>query len=138
MRVLKGYSKDEQKELEEAKDNGFLSTMTLIHGIGDDDDDCHALSEKYYREDPNDNDQMAKDILDFYTDKATFAEQKYYVKLIKNSEVGYLNRNNLYNSCVLNNCCQSLNFQTEFTEQEIKDIDPRYMAFAVPVEEDDE
>ena len=29
-------------------------------------------------------------------------------------------------------------FQTEFTEQEIKDIDPRYMAFAVPVEADDE
>ena len=25
-----------------------------------------------------------------------------------------------------------------FTEQEIKDIDPRYMAFAIPVEEDDE
>ena len=29
-------------------------------------------------------------------------------------------------------------YRNEFTEQEIKDIDPRYMAFAVPVEDDDE
>lgn len=79
MRILKGYSKDEQKELEEAKDNGFLSTMTLIHGIGDDDDDCHSLSKKYYRENPNENEQMAKDIIDFYCGNAKFAEQEYVV-----------------------------------------------------------
>lgn len=75
MRILKGWTKKERKELEEAKDNGFLSTMTLIYGIGDDDDDCHALSEKYYREDPNENEQMAKDIIDFYCGNAKFSEQ---------------------------------------------------------------
>lgn len=135
MRVLKGWTKDEQKELEEAKDNGFFSDLTLFRGIAGDEGGCHVLSKKYYREDLKDNNQMAKDIVDFYCGNAKFHEQKYYVKLIKNDGAGYLNRNKLYNCCVLNSCCPGLNFQTEFTEDEIKDIDPRYMAFAVPVEE---
>lgn len=138
MRVLKGYSKEERKELEAAEDNGFFSDLTLFRGIAGDEGGCHVLSKKYYREDLKDNNQMAKDIVDFYCGNAKFHEQKYYVKLIKNDGAGYLNRNNLYNSYVLNTCCQVLNYQTEFTEQEIKDIDPRYMAFAVPVEADDE
>ncbi len=142
MRILKGYSKEERKELEEAKDGGFLTPITLIYGIGKGDGDCHALSEKYCRENPNDNNQLAKDIADFYCGNAKFPEQKYYIQLVKNDGASYLNRNinrnRLYDFCVLNGRCPSLNFQTEFTEQEIKDIDPRYMAFAVPVEADDE
>ncbi|WP_195701903.1 hypothetical protein [Companilactobacillus futsaii] len=79
MRILKGWTKDEQKELEEAKDNGFFSVITLICSIDrDDDDDCRALSEKYCRDDTNDNNQMAKDIIDFYYGNAKFPEQKYY------------------------------------------------------------
>lgn len=79
VRILKGYSKEEQRELEEAKDNGFLSVIALICSIKRDDNNCHALYEKYYREDTNKNNQMAKDIIDFYYGNAKFPEQKYVV-----------------------------------------------------------
>lgn len=139
MRILKGYSKDEQKELEEAKDKNFDNAFDLICGIGDANGECHALSQKYYHEGTNEEDnKLAKDIVDFYYGNAKFPEQKYYVQLIKNSEVGYLNRNKSNTFLILEGCHLSQNYQNKFTEQEIKDIDPRYMAFAVPVEDDDE
>ena len=79
MRILKGYSKAEQRELEEAKDNGFLSVIALFCSIKRDDNNCRALYEKYYREDTNGNNQMARDIADFYCGNAKFPEQKYVV-----------------------------------------------------------
>lgn len=235
-RVLNGYSKEERAELEEAKNNNFSSAIDLIHGIGDGYIDCRALYEKYYREDTNDNNQMAKDIVDFYCGNAKFPKQKYYIKMPEdknriakievptifdewykgfpnmvrnklaiseiaregcghsivshtesrayfekselNSLADFLNNNskiliemlNKYaskayyvktvkkyyvqliknnNSSYLNKCApngfympdscrQDKLTQTQFTEDEIKAIDPRYMAFAVPVEADDE
>jgi len=138
MRILKGWTKEERKELEEAKDNDSSSAMGLINDIGGDYDYCQSLTRKYIREDINDNNQMAKDIVDFYCGNAKFSEQKYYVKLIKDNDGSYLNRSKLTNFLILDGCSLSQDYQTEFTEQEIKDIDPRYMAFAVPVEEDNE
>lgn len=80
MRILKGYSKEERKELEEAKDNNFFSVIALICSIHrGDDDNCRALYEKYYCENTNKNNQMAKDIIDFYTGNAKFPEEKYVV-----------------------------------------------------------
>ena len=79
VRILKGYSKAERRELEEAKDNGFLSVIALICSIKRDDDNFHALYEKYYRDDTNGNNQMAKDIIDFYYGNAAFPEEKYVV-----------------------------------------------------------
>ena len=96
MRILKGYSKRERKELEEAKDNNFDNAIDLIRGIAIDDDDCTSLNNKYMNECSEGDNQLAKDIADFYYGNA------------------------------------------KFPEQEIKYIDPRYMAFAVPVEADDE
>lgn len=135
MRILEGWTDEERKELEEAKNNNFSSAIDLIHGIGDDDIDCHALYEKYYREDTNDSNQMAKDIVDFYCGNAKFPEQKYYIKMPK---VRY--------SYLFKDVDGTLDWGNDFgvlarkyfTEQEIKAIDPRYMAFAVPVEDDDE
>jgi len=138
MRILKGWTKEERKELEEAKDNDSSSAMGLINDIGGDYDYCQSLTRKYIREDINDNNQMAKDIVDFYCGNAKFSEQKYYVKLIKDNDGSYLNRSKLTNFLILDGCSLSQDYQTEFTEQEIKDIDPRYMAFAIPVEEDNE
>lgn len=135
VRILKGYSENEQKELEEAKDNGFLSSMTLIHGIGDDDDDCHSLSKKYYRENPNENEQMAKDIIDFYCDKAKFAEpKKYYVQLIKGDCCSYLNiapngRAKLYNRLGLSG------WKTKFTREEVVAMNPSLEPFMEEVED---
>ena len=138
VRILHGWTKDERKELEEAKDNGFLSVIALICSIKRDDDDCRALYEKYYCEDTNKNNQMARDIADYYCGNAKFPEQKYYVQLIRNNDGSYLNRSVLNGFFMTSSCQPDDTVQTEFTKQEIKDIDPRYMAFAVPVEEDDE
>ncbi|WDT66086.1 DUF1642 domain-containing protein [Companilactobacillus crustorum] len=130
VRILKDWTKDERKELEEAEDNGFLSAMALIRGICDDVGYCHALSKKYYREDTNDNNQMAKDIVDFYCGNAKFPEQKYYVKIPK---IGFPYLVQADDGMELVRYLRS-GYKEEFTEQEIKDIDPRYMVFAVPVE----
>ena len=137
MRILKGYSEEERKELEEAKNNHFGSAMDLIRGIVMGNNDCFYLARKYVVENPDKNNQLARDIADYYAGVAKFPEpKKYYVQLIKNGG-GYLNKNTASNYFATNSCQPCEDFQTEFTEQEIKDIDPRYMKFAIPVEVED-
>lgn len=137
MRILKGYSKAEKKELKALKKlldiNDLLNIITgnLV------DRGFNPIWEKYNEAEPDEQVSIIRDILDFYTDKAKFPEpKKYYVKLIRNDDDGYLNKGKLNTFVTLGNCRTSHYYQTEFTEQEIKDIDPRYMAFAVPVEAD--
>ncbi|KRK80107.1 DUF1642 domain-containing protein [Companilactobacillus nodensis] len=138
MRILKGWTKKERKELEKAKDGGFFSAMSLIDDIVD--GGCHALSGKYYSEDTNDSNQMAKDIVDFYCDRAKFPEQMYKVTLPDGS---YLVKDKFEDNRWMfkyidqdgYDIMNSTDCEDTFTEQEIKDIDSRYMAFAVPVEE---
>jgi len=137
VRILKGYSKAEQKELEDAKK--FMNCNDLLHNITGNPAEarCSLIGEKYNNADTDERISIIKDILDFYTDKAKFAgPKKYYVKLIRNNDSSYLNRSTPNGFCMA--CCYQPDevFQTEFTEQEIKAIDPRYMAFAIPVEED--
>ncbi|MFC6324022.1 DUF1642 domain-containing protein [Companilactobacillus baiquanensis] len=139
MRVLKGYSKNQQKELEYARKNiscnDFLHNITYFTAYAE----CDSIKDKYDKANTDERISIIRDILDFYTDKAKFPDpKKYYVQLIKNNDGSYLNRSKLNNSYMTNSCQSDDVFQTEFTEQEIKDIDPRYMAFAVPVEDDDE
>jgi len=135
MRILKGYSKEERKELEEAKDNGFNSAFDVIYGIIKLEGDLDFIVKKYDEGSSSDNDQLAKDIVDYYAGVATFTDpKKYYVKL---SKMGfpYLVKTN-YGIDLFRN--PGSGYKEEFTEQEIKAIDPRYMSFAVPVEADDE
>lgn len=138
MRILKGYSKDEQKELEYDKKN--MSCNNLLHNITyfPANIECSPIKDKYDEADTDERISIIRDILDFYTDKAKFTEQKYYVQLIKNNVGSYLNKCSPNGFYMPDTCRQDKLTQTEFTEQEIKDIDPRYMAFAVPVEADDE
>lgn len=66
---------------------------------------------------------------------AKFPEQKYYVKLLDKEE-GYLNYQKSFNDYfVNNNKYEDSDYQTQFTISEIEAIDPRYKAFAVPVED---
>lgn len=137
MRILKGYSKEERKELEEAKDNYFFSVVALICSIDRDDDDCRALHEKYYCEDTNKNNQMAKDIIDFYFGNAKFPEEKWYVHFINGNDESYLNRGVESKNIYPDSKKQTNNFQTQFTKQEVEDINPDYLLFLekVPDEE---
>lgn len=138
MRILKGYSKDEQRDLENNKK--FMNCNDLLHNITyfPANTECGSIKDKYDKAEEDERISIIRDILDLYTDKAKFKEQKYYVQLIRNNDFGYLSRNKLNTSLTIDGCRLAQNYQTEFTEQEIKDIDPRYMAFAVPVEADDE
>lgn len=60
-------------------------------------------------------------------------EHKYYVKLP--IEYGFLNCSKANGICSVNNKKEDALFKTKFTETEIKAIDERLWAFAVPVEE---
>ena len=135
MRILKGYNKDEQNELEYNKKN--MSCNDLLHSITyfPAPIECDSIKDKYDEADTDERISIIRDILDFYTDKAKFPEQKYYIKMPK---VRY--------SYLFKDIDGTLDWGNDFgilarnyfTEQEIKDIDSRYMAFAVPVEADDE
>ena len=137
MRILKGYSKDEQKELEYAKKNmsynDFLHNITYFPACAE----YGSIKNKYDAADTDKRISIIRDILDFYTGKAKFKDKKYYVQLIRNNDGSYLNRTLLNGFYTTSICQPDDTFQTKFTEQEIKIIDPRYMAFAVPVEDDD-
>lgn len=135
MRILKGWTKDERKELEEAKYNGFLSAIALIHGIGEDDGDCRALTGKCYREEYNNN-QLVKDIADYYAGVAKFAERKYYVHLIKKDEYSYLNINS-DEGAALADKFKLYGWQTEFTREEVVAINPNLVPFMEEVEDDE-
>ena len=75
MRILKGWPENERKELEEAKDNGFDSAMYLINRVVDYADDCTSLTKKYINGSSDENNQLARDIADYYAGVAKFPEQ---------------------------------------------------------------
>lgn len=139
MRILKGWTKEEREELEDAKEadnlGNFLHAITeyrykVTH--------YQYVWDKYDAAKAQDQFSIIQDILDFYFDKAKFPEpKKYYIKMPK-VNYPYLIRDmggkfdHAQSPDILGSG------ENSFTEQEIKDIDPRYMAFAVPVEADDE
>lgn len=63
------------------------------------------------------------------------SEQLYYVRFIKGDKGSFLNAGN-FDTMVFNKNDQGEHgYRTKFTMDEIEAIDPRYKAFAVPVEE---
>ncbi|NVT47824.1 DUF1642 domain-containing protein [Listeria monocytogenes] len=62
-------------------------------------------------------------------------EPLYYVRFIPGNSVSYLNLRWVDKGLILNSCGQDDIYKTKFTESEIKNMDERYWAFAVPVEE---
>ena len=79
MRILKGYSKDEQKELENAKK--YMRCNDLLHNITDNPAEarCSLIGKKYTKAESDEQISILRDILDFYTCYAKFPEQKYVV-----------------------------------------------------------
>lgn len=138
MRILKGYSKEEQKELKYAKKN--MSCNDFLHNITyfPANIECDFIKDKYDNADTDERISIIRDILDFYTDKANFAEpKKYYIKMPK-VNYPYLIREMGGKFDYAKSPDVLGSGENRFTEQEIKAIDPRYMVFAVPVEEDNE
>lgn len=136
MRILKGWTKKEQKELEEAKDGGFNNAIVLINGIADDDDSCTSLTGKYMDENSDEDNQLARDIADYYAGAAKFPDKKYYVHLIKSDEYSYLNINS-EEGAELGTKFGFGHWKTKFTREEIIAIDPRLGSFMEEVEDDE-
>ena len=140
MRILKGYSKEERKELEKVKEIGINDFLHIITGFTS-DTRFGLIWEKYDKSEQDEGTSIIKDIADFYCGNAKFPVQMYRVTL---PDGNYLVRDKIdgnrwmftYSDRDGYNITHSS--ENSFTEQEIKDIDPRYMAFAVPVEADDD
>lgn len=77
MRILNGYSKNQQKELEYARKNmscnDFLHSITYFPATIE----CDSIKDKYDEADTDERISIIRDILDFYTDKAKFSDWRF-------------------------------------------------------------
>jgi len=140
MRILKGYSKDEQKELENAKK--YMGCSDLLHIITGSlpDTRCGSIKDKYYGADIEERISIIRDILDFYTDKAAFiVPRKYYVHLIKGDESSYLNISwrDDHRVAEVDGNFEFGGLKTKFTYDEVIAINPKFVPFMEEVEDDE-
>ena len=69
-----------------------------------------------------------------YSKKVQFDEEpKYCIHILKGRGGGYLNKTE--DDIIISDGINLPEYQTIFTEEEINAIDPRFMAFAIPVED---
>ena len=136
MRILKGYSKKEQKELEYNKKN--MSCNDLLHNITyfPANVGCNPIKDKYDNADTDERISIIRDILDFYTDKAKFADQKYYVHFIKSDGSSYLNLD-FGERPVVGNNSELMGLKTKFTREEVVAINPKFVPFMEEAEDDE-
>lgn len=71
----------------------------------------------------------------YEVEKAVEEEPLYYVQFVEGSRNSYLNKDHDDGTYNTMDKAQMGSYQTKFTEAEIKEINPTYWAFAVPVEE---
>ena len=133
VRILKGYSKDQQKELKKVKE--ILRIDDLLHIITGftQDTRCSLIRQKYDNAEKEEQISIIRDILDFYTDKAKFADQKYYVHLIKGDEYSYLNINS-EGGAELGTKFGFGYWKTKFTRDEVAAMNPQLVLFMEEVE----
>ena len=137
MRILKGYSKEEQKELEDAK-RKYMNGGDLFHVITGflPDTRCGLIWKKYDKADKDERISIIKDILDFYNGKAKFTgSKKYYVHFIENDEYSYLNINS-EGGADLGTKFGFSHWKVKFTRDEVVAIEPKLVSFMEDVEVD--
>lgn len=134
-RILNGYSKEVQADLERLKKNSTYPLLVITGGL----ETLDSLNKLIVTANSNKDKQILQDIADYINGKAKFPEQKYYVKLLDRDE-GYLNYQHFLKEFFVDNKNEDGDdgYQTRFTMDEIETIDPRYKRFAVPVEVDNE
>lgn len=134
VRELKDYTTKEQEELE------IIGALVPVTDFLDStfNDRYPNLSKKIRDARPNGEKQILYDLADYLRGYAEFPERKYYVQLI-NQKNGFLNKYIDSDICTVSGIDTEFNlFQTQFTMDEIKDIDERYVPFAVPIDEVDD
>ena len=137
VRILKGYSKEERKELEKAKDNYFVSAIELIKGIARNDDNCIYLARKYAHESPDEDNQLARDIADYYDGNAKFPDKKYYVHDKVTDQYIYYSMTEWSLRWGRFNVAIDIDMPDEKTKEEWLAINPAYEAMLEEVEDDE-
>lgn len=141
MRILKGYSEEEQKEfktlgkLDYPLEALLQSPELCVRNLAIKINSSNIGSDK--------DKQILQDIADYVNGKAKFPEQKYRVAL---PDGNYLVKDPVDGNRWMftysdNNGCNfvyATGCEDTFTKEQIENIDPKLMAFAVPVEADDE
>lgn len=137
MRILKGWTKEERKELEEAKDTESIGDFLHVITRYPEDTNYGYVRSNYHIASSREQFSIIEDILDFYTGKAKFPNKKYYVHFVKSDEDSYLNYGLADDAYFVSGKEQVLYTNKQFTKQEVEDINPKYLEFLekVPVEE---
>lgn len=112
-----------------------MSCNDLLHNITyfPANTECGSIKDKYDGANTDERISIIRDILDFYTDKAKFSEQKYYVHLIKGDESSYLNITS-DGVVELDDNLEFSGWQNKFTRDEVIAINPRLVVFMEEVE----
>src|SRR5699024_6256997 len=94
-RIIKGWTDEERKELEEYKKEPKLSMLKVFYDLFSGYEFYPNLCKKargvFGAGGINQENQFVNDVVDYFNDRAVFSEQKYYVHFIKNDVMGYLN-----------------------------------------------
>jgi len=115
-----------------------MSCNNLLHNITyfPANTECGSIKDKYDGADTDKRISIIRDILDFYTDKAKFAEQKYYVHFIKSDESSYLNLD-FGERPVVGNNSELMGLKTKFTYDEVVAINPKFVPFMEEAEDNE-
>lgn len=136
-RIIKGWTDEEREELEECK-SGLGNSFDVVNGIINTSSNCKQLSRKYWNNnsDKEDN-QMFKDIADYFNDDAKFPVEKWYVHFVNSDEDSYLGYGLADDAYFVSGKEQDFYTKKQFTKSEVEDINPKYLEFLekVPVEE---
>ena len=136
-RIIKGWTDEEREELEECK-SGLGNSFDVVNGIINTSSNCKQLSRKYWNNnsDKEDN-QMFKDIADYFNDDAKFPVEKWCVHFVNSDEDSYLGYGLADDAYFVSGKEQDFYTKKQFTKSEVEDINPKYLEFLekVPDEE---
>lgn len=134
-RIIKGWTNEEREDLEKSIKADYslmdiFNRTITVNGT--------ALNKKYCSLFTDDAEtQLANDIADYFNDDAKFPVEKWYVHFVVNDSFSYLNRGLESKDIYLGSKGRIDCIQTQFTKQEVEDINPDYLLFLekVPDEE---
>ena len=140
-RIIKGWTDEERRELEEYKKEPKSSMLKVFYDLFSGYEfypnlckKARSISGGAHMDQEN---QFVNDVVDYFNDDAKFPEEKWYVHLINGNDESYLNRGVESKDISLGSKGRIDCIQTQFTKQEVEDINPKYLEFLekVPVEE---
>src|SRR5699024_7992085 len=94
-RIIKGWTDEERKELEEYKKEPKLLMLMVFYDLFSGYEFYPNLCKKargvFGAGGINQENQFVNDVVDYFNDRAVFSEQKYYVHFIKNDHRSLVN-----------------------------------------------